>query len=110
MRRGKMRTLGISMKPIAPLVALGCSLIASAVAAQDCGTLPVVTATQAICLAEQSGYAERNPRIELQWEASDAKSHWLVLYRPKSFEVRGGGGDLKVDKKSGKVTFLKGYR
>jgi len=69
----------------------------------------VASATQAICFARQ--FTDREKAFsELEFEAKERKADWMVHYRPKSLQVRGGAGDLKVDKKSAAVTFIKGYR
>jgi hypothetical protein len=81
----------------------------TAASAQGCGSAPVVKADHAICLARQFTNRDKAP-WELEFHAKEAKSHWTVSYKPINHQVRGGAGDLKVDKKSGQVTFIKGYR
>jgi hypothetical protein len=78
--------------------------------AVDCAAPPVTDAIQAICLARQFVEKPTPPTWELQYEVKETEQDWLVYYSSKSSSVRGGAGDLKVDKKSGEVVFVQGYR
>lgn len=81
------------------------------VSARDCAAPPVTAPDHAICLARQFAEQPKPPPRELEFKAKDGASHWLVFYGPKPDSgVRGGGGELRIDKKSGQVTFLRGYR
>lgn len=79
------------------------------VLALECGPPPVIDTDHAICLARHFAGRPTPPPWELEFEVKDAESHWLVFYGPKAGSgVRGGGGDLKIDKKSGEVIFFEG--
>lgn len=77
--------------------------------AEECPLPPVNSAPHAVCLAKR--FAE-NPKPEwtVGYEAKETKGHWLVYYRPTSRGVRGGGGDIQIEKVSGVVKLLRGYR
>ncbi len=74
-----------------------------------CSLPPVTNSDHAVCLARE--YVEV---FEHEWRviyrAEESTSHWLVSYGPSETTVRGGAGDLKVDKASGTVTIIGGYR
>ena len=76
----------------------------------ECAAPPVLTAEHAACLGRQ--FIERGPPPpwELKYEAWDAGSHWVVYYGPNQHGVRGGGGELSIGMKSGKVRFIRGSR
>jgi hypothetical protein len=78
--------------------------------AAECAAPPVLTAEQAACLGRQ--FIERSPPPpwELKYEVRDAGSRWVVYYGPSQRGVRGGGGELSVNKKSGVVIFVQGSR
>ena len=79
--------------------------------AGDCAKPPIATADHAVCLARQFAEKPKPPPWELEFKAKETASHRLVYYGPKTGSgVRGGAGDLQIDKKSGAVTLLRGYR
>jgi hypothetical protein len=79
--------------------------------AADCGALPVMTADQAICRARVFAEKPKPPPRELEFKALETPLHWVVYYGPKSTSgVRGGAADLMIEKKTGAVTLLRGYR
>ncbi len=107
-RRRRGTTIrGLAMKAV---LVLGVAALSYAdIASSNCAPPPVTTAKHAICLARQ--YAERSqPHWELAYSAREERTHWLVIYIPANHEVRGGGGELKVEKEFGIVTFIQGYR
>jgi len=53
---------------------------------------------------------EINSATTLKYQTSERKDHWMVMYSPKDSSVRGGGGELRVEKDTGKVSFVVGYR
>jgi hypothetical protein len=93
------------MKHHLALVLCAATAVASA---EDCGRLPVKTATHAICLAKE--FAEQANPWDMNFEAKEHSTEWLVSYAPKSSSVRGGAGDPKIEKVSGKITVVKLYR
>jgi hypothetical protein len=46
----------------------------------------------------------------MAYQAVEKKDHWVVTYNPSNTNIRGGGGELRVEKATGKVTFVVGYR
>lgn len=78
--------------------------------ASECAAPPVLKAEHAACLGRQ--FMERGPPPpwELKYEALDAGASWVVYYAAKQRGMRGGGGELSVHKKSGAVTFVRGFR
>lgn len=87
------------------------STLGQSALARECGPPPVIETDHAICLARRFAERPTPPPWELEFEVKDAESHWLVFYGPNAGSgVRGGGGDLKIDKKSGEVIFLRGHR
>ena len=89
-------------------LALIFSVAAAAASAEDCGHPPVTKATNAICLAKR--FVKQPSDWELAFEAKELPNEWLVSYAPTDSNVRGGAGDLKVEKASGKITVVKLYR
>jgi len=92
---------------IAAVVALLVSMSASAA---ECAGPPVVNARGAICLArhfvERSGTQQRGS----SYSARQTATEWLVSYRPTDNNVKGGGGELRVDKATGEVSVVQLYR
>jgi hypothetical protein len=85
-----------------------CDQVALAV---ECSAPPVDSSKHAICLAHQFAERPMPPPWELEFTVREQDSHWLVYYIPKlGSGARGGGGELKIDKKSGQVTLISGYR
>ena len=79
---------------------------------EECQPPPVTTASHAICLAKRfvaARYAENPPRWELGYEAKEMDSYWFVHYHPTT-RVLGGAGDLEIEKSSGTVKFIRGYK
>lgn len=78
--------------------------------AAECAAPPVLTAEHAACLGRQ--FIERGPPPpwELEYQARDTGSRWVVYYGSSQRGVRGGGGELRVQKKSGVVSFVRGFR
>jgi hypothetical protein len=75
----------------------------------DCPPPPVITESHAICLARN--FVENpKPSLALSYEVSEREGHWLVYYRPTASNVRGGAGDLQIEKISGNVKFVKGHQ
>ena len=71
---------------------------------------PVTNAENAVCLARKFLDQPVPPTWDIVFKAKETKNYWLVFYRPKSGKVRGGASDLKVDKSTGQVTSIRGYR
>jgi len=46
----------------------------------------------------------------LKYQAEEQDEYWFVVYGPKESNVRGGGGKLRIDKATGRVVFVQGYR
>jgi hypothetical protein len=46
----------------------------------------------------------------MNYQAAEKKEHWVVTYSPRDSNGRGGGGKLRVEKATGKVTFVEWYR
>lgn len=90
------------------LLALAICISASTASAEGCPPPPVKDESHAICLAQQ--YAKHSNPWELTFEAQEQPKEWLVSYAPKSSGIRGGAGDLKIEKESGKVIVVKLYR
>jgi hypothetical protein len=90
------------------LAAAALALAGSACAADQCAPAPVKDAEHAICIASQ--YAKQSNPWELRFETKEQPKDWLVSYYPKESSVRGGAGDLKIEKASGKVTVVQLYR
>ena len=82
----------------------------SAAVAIDCPAPPVSTAASATCFAEAHVSKESNSAWTMNYQAEELKDHWVVVYSPKDANVRGGGGKLRVEKLTGRVTFVEGYR
>jgi hypothetical protein len=96
---------------VASAAATALLTLSAAASAGDCAAPPVTTADHAVCLARQFAEKPKPPPWELEFKAKEAASHWLVYYGPKpSSGVRGGAGDLQIEKKSGEVRLLRGYR
>jgi hypothetical protein len=85
-------------------------LQAVALAAEECLPPPVATSEQALCLAGK--FIKQQPPVpwEVKFKARESDLQWLVSYYPVSNEVRGGAGDLRIDKASGNVTVVQLYR
>lgn len=77
--------------------------------AKECLPPPVSSEAQAACLAENF-VEKRKYSWETGYRVKDANNYWLVSYYPISSHIRGGAGDLKVEKTSGKVILVRGYR
>ena len=90
------------------VLVLAFSAAAVTASAEDCGRPPVTTATHAICLAEH--YTKRAHARELTFEAKEQPTEWLVSYSPKDQDCCGDAGDLKIEKASGKITWVKAQR
>lgn len=76
-----------------------------------CAAPPVATADQAVCLGRQVAEKLVPPSLELEFKAKEAASHWLVSFGPKpGADVFGGAGDLRIEKKSGEVRLMRGYK
>lgn len=80
---------------------------ASAVA---CPAPPVVTSEAAICLAQLHTSAAASSTYTMKYRAEEHTDFWSVEYWPEAANVRGGGGKLSIDKASGRVVFVEGYR
>ena len=80
-------------------------------AAVACPAPPVVTSSGAICLAEvyvaAAAAAQPHP---LRYQAEEHESFWFVVYTPEGSNVLGGGGKLRIEKTTGRVVFVEGYR
>ena len=48
--------------------------------------------------------------MPMKYQAIEQKDHWVVTYNPSDTNIRGGGGELRVEKATAKVTFVVGYR
>jgi hypothetical protein len=92
---------------IVPVVLASSSALA---AATDCPAPPVVTSDGAICLAELNMATDASQTYALKYQAEEHEDYWLVVYWPKDSNVRGGGGKLRIDKATGRVVFVEGYR
>ena len=46
----------------------------------------------------------------MNYQAMEKQDHWVVTYNPSDTNIMGGGGELRVEKATGKVTFVVGYR
>lgn len=90
--------------------ALAALLVAPGARAAECGALPVKAAEQATCLARGFLVANQAPQWDVAFEPLDRGKRWHVRYAAKSPNVRGGSGELSVEKDSGKVTLVWGYR
>jgi len=98
----------VSQNRILPLLV---SIAACSVAvASDCPTPPVSTVATATCLAEAYVSKGLNSALQMDYQAEELKDYWLVTYSPRDTNVRGGGGKLRIEKLSGRVTFVEGYR
>ena len=98
-------------RSLASATVVGLLLYGQQVSALECAAPPVVNANHAVCLARQFAERPTPPPWELEFQVKERGSHWFVYYGPKlGSGVRGGGGDLKIDKKSGQVTFIRGHR
>lgn len=78
--------------------------------ANECAPPPVISASQAECLARSYVEDRGAPTSNLQFHAVEGKKYWNISYTPASSEVLGGGGDLRVAKRSGKVTVMGRYQ
>jgi hypothetical protein len=85
------------------------ALLPSASIAQECAPPPVVTSEHAICIGRRY-FAKAPSPGKLGCEAKEHDKLWLVRCMPESSNVRGGGGELEVDRTSGKVKLVLGYR
>ena len=92
------------------IAALGLSVPLVTLAEAKCGPLPVASKEIAICLARQFVNAPTSPEWEVTFSAEEVELQWRVWFGPKSSDVRGGSGELVVDKQSGKVTVVHLYR
>jgi hypothetical protein len=100
------------MAPVAGSIVVFLSLFLPTVgSAADCGALPVMTASQAICRARAFAEKPKPPPRDLEFQALETQLHWVVYYGPKSTRAAGGGGaDLMIVKKTGAVTLLRSHR
>lgn len=78
--------------------------------ASVCAELPVSTEAHAICLAKAFSEQPSPPPWELAFTATEREQDWLVHFSPRSSNVRGGAADLSVEKATGKVVFIQGYK
>lgn len=77
-------------------------------AEEICPSPPVLTDTHAVCIAKRS--TERKPMTwKVRYTVSERGDFWLVSYAPEG-SVRGGAGMMKIERLTGKVTFLEGQR
>jgi len=74
-----------------------------------CPAPPVATSDAAICLAKLHTPSE-NRTFALKYLTEEHEDYWFVEYWPKDSSVRGGGGKLRIDKATGQVVFVEGYR
>jgi hypothetical protein len=91
----------------AALLLLSQSSMASS---KECPPPPVASAAHATCLGLQYFESPTPSSWELGCEAREQGSAWLVRCTPRSSGVRGGGGEVEVEKLSGKVKLILGYR
>ena len=99
------------MKPLRWVFIVTSLLCGQQVSARECPAPPVAKADHALCLARQ--YAEKRtpPSWELEYRLKDEGSYWFVHYVPKASIGRPDAAvDLRIDKSSGQVTFVRGYR
>ena len=89
---------------------LACLFHCAMANATDCPAPPVSTAASAICLAKLHVVKGEQFAWTLEYRAEELSDHWVVIYGPTDSNVRGGGGKLRVDKATGQVTFVEGYR
>ena len=75
-----------------------------------CPAPPVVSSEAAICLAKLNMAASASHVDTLKYLAEEHETYWLVEYWPKDSNVRGGGGKFKIEKATGRVDFVEGYR
>ncbi len=75
-----------------------------------CAPPPVASAAAAICLVSAAVARKSDGLWETVYEAVEEKGHWIVVYRPKDLQVRGGGGKCQVDMATGELRFFDGYR
>ena len=78
--------------------------------ATACPAPPVATADGAICLAELHIAKAVSRTYVLNYQAEEHDDYWFVVYGPKESTGRGGGGKLRINKATGQVTFVEGYR
>jgi hypothetical protein len=98
----------VSQKRISAMIA---ALSTSAFAgSSECPAPPVSTSAAAICAAESYLTKVPDAALPMKYQAVELEDHWVVSYRPKDSNVRGGGGELTVDRASGKVSFVRWYR
>lgn len=89
---------------------LGLAMLSNiGVMAADCRPPPVADAEQASCLARKYMERSKDP-WELACRATPTQTHWLVICVPRNHKVRGGGGEFTVDRATGVVEFIRGYR
>lgn len=50
------------------------------------------------------------PQWEVVYESKDNGTKWQVGYAPKLSNVRGGAGVLTVDKETGRITLIRGFK
>jgi hypothetical protein len=81
-----------------------------ALATEECRPPPVASSEQALCFAGK--FIKQQPPVpwEVKFNVKESDLQWLVSYHPVSSEVRGGAGDLRIDKASGRVTVVQVYR
>jgi hypothetical protein len=95
----------------ASLGCIGLVLYGQQVLALECAAPPVTKPDHAICLARQYAQKRTPPSWELEYRVKDEGSSWLVHYVPKPNVGRPDAAvDLRIDKSSGQVTFVRGYR
>ena len=95
------------MRTSIALVTLSLSLPLVALADPGCGPLPVASEESAICIARQFVNSPAPAQWEVTFRAEEVQSQWKVSFSPTSSTVRGGSGELVVDKLSGKVTVVR---
>jgi cytochrome c oxidase assembly factor CtaG len=87
---------------IAVLLALGAPAVVA------CPPLPVETTEHAVCLARQFAEQRKLPWT-LAYQAKEEPTSWLVTYVPEG-SVRGGSGEVRVNKVNGEVSVVQLYR
>jgi hypothetical protein len=91
-----------------PLVLLASSV---ALAAENaCPKPPVVTADAAICLAQVHIGSTASRTYTVKYQAEEHQDHWSVTFGPRESNVLGSGGKLRIEKVTGRVVFVEGYR
>lgn len=83
----------------------------SVASAGECSLPPIASAADAICRAQQFAQLSGPPTYALKYQASESGTYWIVYYGPKPDSgVRGGYVEVKVDKATGEVTWVRGHR